>query len=56
MENIGKKAFLFKIIKVIILAVVITFLVILIQNQWDINASVIEFIDFISKVTEQVSK
>ncbi|MEK6869767.1 MAG: hypothetical protein AABX74_06025 [Nanoarchaeota archaeon] len=48
MKEIGKKAFIFRIIHFIIIVIVIILLVFLIQNDWDVNASVNEFLGFFS--------
>ncbi len=43
MREIGKKAFVFKVIHFIIVIIVIILLVFLIKNDWDFGASVNEF-------------
>jgi len=53
--KIGKKAFLFKIIGLIIFVIAIVLLVFLIKNDWDVGLAINEFIEFISKLKAQSS-
>lgn len=55
MGSIGKMAFLLKIFGTIFFVIIIVLLVFLIRNDWDIVTALTEFIDFISKLKEQIS-
>ncbi len=49
MKEIGKKAFVFKIIHFIIIIIVIILLFFLIQNDWDVGISVNKVIGLFGK-------
>jgi len=51
--NLGKKAFLFKIIGFLFFIIAIVLLVFLIRNDWDVSASLIEFIEFVGNLKQQ---
>tara|TARA_Y100000310_G_scaffold281722_1_gene302390 strand:- start:27967 stop:28137 length:171 start_codon:yes stop_codon:yes gene_type:complete len=55
MNNLGKKAFIFKIIGLIVFVIVIVLLVFLIRNDWDVGVAINEFIDFIGKLKAQTA-
>ena len=55
MKKIGKKAFIFKIIKLLILVIAIIILVFLIKNDWDVGLAIYEFIEFMGKLKGQTT-
>ena len=55
MKKLGKKAFLFKIIGLVVFVIVIILLVFLIKNDWNVGTAINEFIEFIKKSKEQIS-
>ena len=55
MRGIGKKAFIFRIIGLIVFVIVIVLLVFLIKNDWDVGVAINEFIEFVGKLKKQTS-
>ena len=49
MKNVGKKAFVFKVIHFIIIVIVIILLVFLIKNDWDVGTAIAQFIGCFSR-------